>query len=177
MAILDILTVPNPILSKKCRNVEPGEFGPELKRFISDLAETMYAAPGVGLAAPQVGDLRRIIVADPGNSKKEEDDNGRPTKPRFVAMINPMVIETSKDKMIYEEGCLSVPEFYTDLTRPRRAHIRWLDEDGKPQQKWFENYDAIVIQHELDHLDGLLFLDRVEHARDVFPRKRYQAGG
>jgi peptide deformylase len=169
MALLEILTVPNPALAKKCRPVEPAEFGPELKRFISDLAETMYAAPGVGLAAPQVGNLRRIIVSDPGNSKKEEDENGRPTKPRFVAMVNPIILETSKDKMIYEEGCLSVPEFYTDLSRPRRAHIRWLDEDGRPHQRWFEDYDAVVVQHELDHLDGMVILDRVSG----FKKHRY----
>ena len=106
MALLEILAVPHPLLTRKCRPVGPEDFGPELKKFISDLAETMYAAPGVGLAAPQVGDLRRIIVADPGNSKKEEDENGRPTKPRFVAMLNPVVIEASKERMIYEEGCL-----------------------------------------------------------------------
>ena len=169
MAVLEILTVPNPLLAKKCRPVEPQEFGPELRRFISDLAETMYAAPGVGLAAPQVGDLRRIIVTDPGNSKKEEDDNGRPTNPRFIAMSNPVIIEASKDKMVYEEGCLSVPEFYTDLLRPRRVHIRWLDEDGKPVQRWFEGYDAIVIQHEMDHLEGTVILDRVSG----FKKSRY----
>jgi peptide deformylase len=169
MAVLEILTVPHPLLTKKCRPVEPQEFGPELRKFISDLAETMYAAPGVGLAAPQVGDLRRIIVADPGNSKKEEDAEGHPTRPRFVAMINPMVVEASKDKMLYEEGCLSVPEFYTDLARPRRALIRWLDEEGKPQQQWFENYDAIVVQHEMDHLEGTVILDKVSG----FKRSRY----
>ena len=175
MAILDILTVPHPLLAKKCRPVEPDEFGPELKKFISDLAETMYAAPGVGLAAPQVGNLRRIIVADPGNSKKEEDDSGKPTKPRFVAMINPMVVEASKDRMTYEEGCLSVPEFYTDILRPRRALIRWLDEDGRPQQQWFENYDAIVIQHEMDHLEGRVFveyLSRLKQQRIVEKLKK-----
>lgn len=169
MAVLEILTVPHPLLTKKCRPVEPQEFGPELKKFISDLAETMYAAPGVGLAAPQVGDLRRIIVADPGNSKKEEDEAGRPTRPRFVAMINPMIVEASKEKMVYEEGCLSVPEFYTDLTRPKRALIRWLDEEGKPQQQWFEGYDAIVVQHEMDHLEGTVILDRASG----FKRSRY----
>jgi len=140
-----------------------------VRELIRDMFETMYGAEGVGLAAPQVGDLRRIIVADPGNSKKEEDENGRPTRPRFVAMINPMVVEASKEKMVYEEGCLSVPEFYTDLTRPKRALIRWLDEDGKPQQQWFENYDAIVVQHEMDHLEGTVILDRASG----FKRSRY----
>lgn len=165
MAILGILTVPNPILAKKARPVGPDDFGPDLQRFISDMAETMYAAPGVGLAAPQVGDLRRIIVTDPGNSKREEDDDGKPTNPRFIAMINPIVLEASKDKMVWEEGCLSVPDFNEDIARPRRVHIRWLDETGKPQQRWFTDYDAIVIQHEMDHLDGTVILDRVSRLK------------
>ncbi|MFZ5480437.1 MAG: peptide deformylase [Myxococcota bacterium] len=165
MAVLQILTVPNPILAKKARPVGPDEFGEDLRTFISDLAETMYAAPGVGLAAPQVGDLRRIIVADPGNSKREEDDNGRPTRPRFVAMVNPVILEASKDRILWEEGCLSVPEFNEDVQRPRRVHVRWLDEYGRPQQGWFEDYDAIVIQHEMDHLDGTVILDRVSRLK------------
>ena len=165
MAILGILTVPHPLLAKKARAVGPDEFGEDLQRFISDLAETMYAAPGVGLAAPQVGDLRRIIVSDPGNSKREEDDNGRPTNPRFLAMVNPIILEAGKDKIIWEEGCLSVPDFNEDVARPRRVHIRWLDETGKPQQRWFEGYDAVVIQHEMDHLDGTVILDRVSRLK------------
>jgi len=165
MAVLQILTVPNPILTKKCRHVGPGEFGEDLARFISDLAETMYAAPGVGLAAPQCGDLRRVIVVDPGNSTSEQDDNGRPTNPRFLAMVNPQIIEASPEKMLYEEGCLSVPEFEENITRPRRVHVRYLDESGKPYQKWFEGYDAIVVQHEMDHLEGVVILDRVSRLK------------
>jgi peptide deformylase len=165
MAVLDILTVPNPILAKKARPVEPGEFGDELRRFVSDLAETMYAAPGVGLAAPQVGDLRRVVVVDPGNSTHEQDDDGRPTNPRFVALVNPQIIEASPDKIIWEEGCLSVPEFNEDIARPRRVHIRFLDESGKPHTRWFEGYDSVVVQHEMDHLDGTVILDRVSRIK------------
>ncbi len=165
MAVLHIITVPNPILSRKCRSVEPGEFGEDLRRFVSDLAETMYAAPGVGLAAPQCGDLRRIIVVDPGNSTREQDDDGRPTNPRFLALINPMVIEASRERIVWEEGCLSVPEFNEDIARPRRVHVRFLDEDGKPQQQWFEEYDAVVVQHEMDHLEGMVILDRVSNMK------------
>lgn len=165
MAVLTILEVPHPVLAKKARPVEPHEFGEDLRRFISDMAETMYAAPGVGLAAPQVGDLRRIIVADPGNSKREEDDHGRPTRPRFVAMINPVVLEASRERIVWEEGCLSVPEFNEDVARPRRVHLRWLDEYGRPQQGWFQDYDAVVLQHEMDHLDGTVILDHVSRLK------------
>ena len=167
MAVLGILTVPNPILTRKCRAVGPDEFGEDLRRFLSDLAETMFAAPGVGLAAPQVGDLRRMIVVDPGNSTKEQDEDGRPTNPRFKAMVNPIILEASKDKIVWEEGCLSVPDFNEDLARPRRVHVRWLDEFGRPQQEWFEGYDAIVVQHEMDHLDGTVILDRVSRLKKV----------
>lgn len=165
MAVLSILTVPHPILAKKAIHVGPGEFGEPLRRFVSDLAETMYAAPGVGLAAPQVGVLQRIIVIDPGNSTREQDENGNPTNPRFLALINPQVIEASADKIIWEEGCLSVPEFNEDVARPRRVHIRFLDEDGKPQQQWFEDYDSVVVQHEMDHLEGTVILDRVSRIK------------
>lgn len=165
MAVLEILTVPHPILARKCRLVGPNEFTDDLRTFISDLAETMYAAPGVGLAAPQVGDLRRIIVADPGNAKKEEDEDGKPRRPRFVAMINPVVLEASRDKILWEEGCLSVPEFNEDVARPRRVQIKWLDEWGKPQSGWFEDYDAVVVQHEMDHLEGTVILDKVSRLK------------
>src|SRR4029079_12130434 len=127
MAVLEILTVPHPVLAKRARPVGPDEFGDDLRLFISDLAETMYAAPGVGLAAPQVGDLRRIIVADPGNAKREEDADGKPTRPRIVAMVNTQVPHASREKILWEEGCLSVPEFNEDVARPRRVLVKWLD--------------------------------------------------
>ncbi len=165
MAVLTVLTVPNPILAQKCRPVGPGEFGEDLARLVSDLAETMYAAPGVGLAAPQVGDLRRVVVVDPGNCTSEQDDNGRPTRPRFRALVNPQVIEASREMMVYEEGCLSVPDFDENVTRPRRVHVRYLDEHGKPWQAWFEGYDAVVVQHEMDHLDGVVILDKVSRMK------------
>ncbi len=165
MAVLDILTVPHPVLAKKARNVGPDEFGDDLRTFISDMAETMYAAPGVGRAAPQGGDLRRIIVVDPGNSKREEDDEGHPRNPRFKAMVNPMILEASRDTITWEEGCLSVPEFNDDVARPRRVHVRWLDEHGRPQQAWFEDYDAVVVQHEMDHLEGTVILDHVSRLK------------
>jgi peptide deformylase len=165
MAVLEILTVPHPILARKARNVGPDEFGEDLRTFISDMAETMYAAPGVGLAAPQVGDLRRILVIDPGNARREEDEKGRPRNPRFKALVNPVVLDASRDRITWEEGCLSVPEFNDDIARPRRVHLRWLDEYGRPQQGWFEDYDAVVVQHEMDHLEGTVILDHVSRLK------------
>ncbi len=165
MAVLEILTVPHPALTRKCRLVGPDEFTDGLRTFISDLAETMYAAPGVGLAAPQVGDLRRIIVTDPGNAKREEDESGKPRRPRFAAMVNPVVLEASRERILWEEGCLSVPDFNEDVARPRRVLIRWLDERGASHQNWFEDYDAIVVQHEMDHLEGTVILDKVSRLK------------
>ena len=108
MALLPILEAPHPILSKKARPVEASEFGPELVQLLEDMAETMYDAPGVGLAAPQIGDSRRILVADPSNN--EDGDT-----PALYQMVNPTIINKSPSLISYEESCLSVPEFYVNV--------------------------------------------------------------
>ncbi len=166
MAILSLITVPDPRLSQKCRPVRNGELGPELERVINDMAETMYAAPGVGLAAPQVGDLRRFLVADPGG---QEDSDGTRRGESFVVMINPSIVQASKVKYKAEEGCLSVPDLWEKFVRPQRVLIRWLDRQGQAQERWFQDYAGVVIQHEMDHLDGVTILDRVSR----FKRSRY----
>ncbi len=153
MAVLDILTAPHPTLEKRARDVEPDEFGPDLERRVSDMAETMYAAPGVGLAAPQVNDARRLLVLDPG----EKEERGR----RFFAMANPKILEHGEDFIDWNETCLSVPEFEIELRRWRRVKIGWQDpKDGAPREGWFEDYEAVIVQHELDHLDGTVLLDK-----------------
>jgi peptide deformylase len=166
MAILEIIHVPDPRLSEKCVPVRPEEITDELRAFIRDMAETMYAAPGVGLAAPQVGDTRRFLVADPG-SQDEETAGKRGVN--LLAMINPEIVEASKELYKAEEGCLSVPELWEYFMRPRWVEVRWLDEHGQPRQRRFEDFAGVVIQHELDHLDGLTILDRVSR----FKRSRY----
>ena len=153
MAVLDILTAPHPLLERKARPVEPDEFGPELVKRVSDMAETMYAAPGVGLAAPQVSDPRRILVLDPG----EREERGR----RFFAMVNPRITERSADTIPWNETCLSVPEFEIEIQRSRRIKVEWQDPaDGTSRDGWFEDYEAVIVQHELDHLEGTVLLDR-----------------
>jgi len=166
MAILEILHVPDPRLSQPCRLVRPDEIGPELAQRVSDMAETMYAAPGVGLAAPQVGDLRCFLVADPG-FKDEEGQTRRGVD--LLVLINPELIETSRETCVAEEGCLSVPELWEEFTRPRCVRVRYLDISGRPQERGFEDFAATVIQHELDHLAGVTILDRVSR----FKRSRY----
>lgn len=164
MAVLTILTVPDPRLNQKTRPVRPDELGPDLDRRLRDMAETMYAAPGVGLAGPQVGDLRRILVADPA-----QEDEGEKRGHQFLAMVNPTLLEKSRELFTYEEGCLSVPEFWEEFERPRRVRVRWTDAFGAPQEAVFEDYAAVVIQHEMDHLEGVTIVDKVSR----FRRSRY----
>ena len=162
MPILDILEAPHPVLSAKARKVTEEEFGEKLKVFLENMAITMYAAPGVGLAAPQVGDGRRILVADPGNN-----DDGTPRQ--LYSMVNPEIVEKSSDYITYEESCLSVPEFYINVKRYKQITVRWQDAFGNAHQEEFAEFPAIVLQHEMDHLEGVTLLDRSSR----FRRSRY----
>lgn len=171
MAILPILEAPHPILSKKARPVRDDEFTPALEKLLADMAETMYAAPGVGLAAPQIGDSRRILVADPGN---QEDDDGEKHLD-LLLMVNPVIAERSREKITYEESCLSVPEYYLDVKRAKRIRVTWQDAKGAPQERWFEDFPAIVLQHEMDHLEGVTLLEhssRLKRSRYLIRRRK-----
>lgn len=161
MAVLDILTVPHPILEKEAREVRDDELGPALAEHLADLAETMYAAPGVGLAAPQVGDSRRLLVLDPG----EGDERGK----RLMKMVNPRLVDWSRETILWNETCLSVPELEVPVERHLKVKAEWLEADGTPREEWFEEYEAVILQHELDHLIGTVLLDRVSR----FKRGRY----
>ncbi|HHO50949.1 MAG TPA: peptide deformylase [Deltaproteobacteria bacterium] len=162
MAVLEIITAPHPVLERPARPVEPDEFGPELAKRVSDMAETMYAAPGVGLAAPQVSDPRRIVVLDPG----EPEDRGR----RFFALINPKIISRSERMIPWLETCLSVPEFEIEIQRHYQVQLEWQDvADGSTRTGWFEEFEAVIVQHEIDHLQGTILLDRSSR----FKRNRY----
>lgn len=153
MAILPILEAPHPILAAKAREVTPEEFGAELAQLLNDMGETMYDAPGVGLAAPQIGDSRRILVADPGNNDENEPR-------RLYKMVNPKIIAHSDQRINYEESCLSVPEFYLLVKRHQSITLQWQDANGILFHEVFEGFPAIVMQHELDHLEGVTLLDR-----------------
>lgn len=163
MALLTILEAPHRFLAAKAVEVEPGEFNESLATFVSDMAETMYAAPGVGLAAPQVGDSRRILVA---NLKGDVDADSRD---EFITMINPVIVERSKEMIRWDESCLSVPLFDLDVERHLRIHVKWKDVAGDDQEGIFEEFPAVVIQHEMDHLDGVTLLDRSSRLK----RSRY----
>lgn len=166
MALLDILEAPHPILSKKARRVHDDEFGPALARLFEDMAETMYAAPGVGLAAPQVGDSRRILVADPGF---EGEDGEAKKGDELVYMANPEIISRGEGTITWAEACLSVPDYTQDVPRADSVVVRYQDAAGELQERTYTDFPAIVIQHEMDHLDGITLL---EHS-SRFKRGRY----
>ncbi|RXV58498.1 peptide deformylase [Roseovarius sp. A46] len=144
-----ILIHPDPRLKKVCAPVS--EISDDLRKLADDMLETMYDAPGIGLAAPQVGVLSRLIVLD---CVKEEGEAPRP-----LVMINPEVLASSEEMNTYEEGCLSIPDQYADVTRPAEVEVRWIDPDGAEHREGFGGLWATCVQHEIDHLNGKLFID------------------
>jgi peptide deformylase len=155
-----ILTYGNPILRQVAQPVQ--NLNGDLHQLIQDMVETMYAAPGVGLAANQVGSLHRVFVANPS----EDHD---PAK--LLVVINPELVER-QGELVSEEGCLSIPEFRDKVRRDRRVLVRGLDRNGRPIQVEGEDLLARILQHEIDHLNGVLFVDRLSPAkRDILHRK------
>jgi peptide deformylase len=148
MALREILTEPNEILRKKSLLVD--QVDGDMQKLMDDMLETMYLAPGIGLAAIQVGVPKRVIVLD--MARKDE-----PKNPMYF--INPEIITKSKDSLAYEEGCLSVPGQFAEITRSSNCSIKYLDYYGQPQELKTEGLLATCIQHEIDHLEGILFID------------------
>ncbi len=149
MALRKILLHPDPRLKKKCEPVT--EIDDETRILMQDMLETMYDAPGVGLAAPQIGILKRILVMD---VVKEEENAPQP-----YLMANPEIIWASEEFNTYEEGCLSIPEEFADVQRPEKVRVRYLDQNGETQELDCDGLLATCVQHEIDHLDGKLFID------------------
>ena len=150
MALLSIITAPDKRLKVKSTPVE--RVNDDMRKLMDDMLETMYAAPGIGLAAPQIGVTKRIIVLDLSRGDEE---------PNPFTMANPEVIWTSDETASYEEGCLSLPEYYADVVRPVAARIRYLDRDNQVQELEAEGVLGTCVQHEIDHLNGLLFVDHI----------------
>ena len=151
MTIQKILTEPNKILREKSLKVE--NVDQDIQRLMDDMLETLYAAPGIGLAVIQVGVAKRVIVMDVSRDKDEEP------KKNPMYFVNPEIIWKSKDKFTYEEGCLSVPNQFAEIDRPKQCHVKHLDYNGSPQELKAEGLLATCIQHEIDHLEGILFID------------------
>lgn len=168
MALLDIITAPDPRLKKVSEPV--AQVDDKIRRLMDDMLETMYAAPGIGLAAPQVGELKRVIVVDVAG--REAADMEGETAPRPLRMANPEIVDVSDDDAIYNEGCLSVPDHYADVARPASCRIRFLDYDGEQKEIEVDGVLATCIQHEIDHLDGILFIDHISSLkRNMILRK------
>ncbi|AWU94434.1 peptide deformylase [Azospirillum ramasamyi] len=148
MARLPILVAPHPILKRKAQPV--AEVDARVVKLMDDMVETMYDANGIGLAAPQVGVLDRVIVVD-------VHEKGEPPNP--IRLANPEIVWSSDEKSVCEEGCLSVPEQYAEVTRPQRIRVRYLDEKNQQQEIEADGMLATCIQHEIDHLNGVLFVD------------------
>ena len=143
-----ILIEPDPILRKKCEPLE--KVDKEIQKLMDDMLETMYAAPGIGLAAIQVGILRRLVVID--ISKAEEKKNP-------IFLINPQIIHKSKKTSVYEEGCLSLPGQFAEIERPAECTLKYVDYNGREKELKAEGLLATCVQHEVDHLNGILFID------------------
>ena len=154
MAILPILIAPDRRLKKVSAPVAAVDDG--IRRLMDDMLETMYAAPGIGLAAPQVGRLQRVIVADVARSDEE---------PQPVRMANPEIVDISDEMLVHEEGCLSLPEHYADVARPDRVRISYIDHSNRRREEEFEGILSTCLQHEIDHLDGILFVDHLSTVR------------
>ena len=161
MAIRPIQVVPNPVLRKVANPVET--ITDETRQLLDDMAQTMYEAPGIGLAGPQIGELKRLIVMDCSRDNEVNE---------LWQMVNPEITQFSEENTILEEGCLSIPGHNAEVTRPIWVELRFLDTMGKEQQIKAEGLLAACIQHEIDHLNGVLFIDHISKLkRDIIWRK------
>ena len=163
--ILPIYLYGQPVLRKQAEEIEQT---PELKQFIADMYETLTQAEGCGLAAPQVGKPWRLFVVD-GSELAEDYPECKDFKRAF---INPELLETSEDTCIYSEGCLSLPGISENVVRPSTIKIRFLDEDFKEHEETFTGFQARIVQHEYDHLEGHVFTDRISPIRKTFVRNK-----
>ena len=161
MPIKPLVILPDPLLRLVSKPVE--RVDPALRKFAADMLDTMYDAPGIGLAAIQVGEPLRMLVID---LAKE----GEPPAPQVF--INPEILEHSDERSVYEEGCLSIPDYYAEVERPANVRVKYLDEHGKAQEIAAEGLLATCLQHEIDHLNGVLFIDHISKLkRDMVVKK------
>ena len=168
MAVLELYTYPHKILAQRAEKVE--KVDDEMRKFLDDMLETMYHDKGVGLAAPQVGVSKRVIVID--DKVTEEGERG----PHPLYMVNPEIIEKSEEMILFNEGCLSVPGQSAEVERHFRVKVKYLDYNGKEQVLEAEDYLAVIIQHETDHLDGILYIDRISRLKRNMIIKKLSKG-
>lgn len=164
--ILPIVAYGHPVLRKKAADITPEE--PDIEKFITDLWETMYATDGIGLAAPQVNRSIRIFVIDAGALAEKYPEAAGFRK----CFINARIIEETGQSWEYNEGCLSIPDIHEAVERKQRIHMQYLDEQFQPHDEWFDGVSARVIQHEYDHLEGVLFTDHLSTLRKTMLRRK-----
>ena len=163
MALRHIIVLPDPKLRLVSRKIE--RIDAALRRLMDDMIETMHEAPGVGLAAIQVAEPIRLVVVDV--ARKEEPPNPQ-------VFVNPEIVWSSEERSIYEEGCLSIPEYYAEVERPAQVRARYLDREGEVREALAEGLLATVLQHEIDHLDGVLFIDHISKLKRDRVIKKFQ---
>ena len=178
MSLLPIIEVPDPLLRAQSAPIE--SITDEVSRLVRDMFDTMYAAPGIGLAAIQVAVPRRLLVIDlqePAPPAAEGEEEGEPVRRPYV-FINPEIVQRSDARKSYNEGCLSIPEQYAEIERPDFIRLKWLDQQGQAREGEFDGLMSVCLQHEVDHLDGVLFIDYLSRLkRDMIVKKVVKARG
>ena len=175
MSLLPIIEIPDPVLRAQSAPLE--DVGGDVKQLISDMFETMYKAPGIGLAAIQVAVPKRLLVIDLQEREEGAPEDAEPVRRPHV-FINPEIVQRSDARKVYNEGCLSIPDQYAEVERPDIVRARWIDEQGKEQEGEFDGLMSVCLQHEVDHLDGVLFIDYLSRLkRDMIVKKVVKARG
>ncbi|ACB94149.1 peptide deformylase [Beijerinckia indica] len=163
MALRSIITIPDPLLRRVCDPV--ADVDSEIRRLMDDMLETMYDAPGIGLAASQIAVMKRVIVMDVAKRRKGEDGAEADVAPQPLALANPEILWASEELSTYEEGCLSIPDYYEEVVRPARVRVGYLDRQGQRQELEADGILATCVQHEIDHLNGVLFIDHISRLK------------
>jgi peptide deformylase len=170
MSLLPIIEIPDPLL--RAQSVPVEAINDDITRLIADMLETMYEAPGIGLAAIQIAVPRRLLVID---LQEPEEEDGEPVRKPHV-FINPEIVDRSDVRKIYNEGCLSIPDQYAEIERPDVVRARWIDQTGQNQESEFDGLMSVCLQHEVDHLNGVLFIDYLSRLkRDMVVKKVVKA--
>lgn len=180
MSIKPIINIPDPVLRQISKSVEA--LNDDLQKLFDDMLETMYDAPGIGLAAIQIGIPLRIITIDVAPRQEKEDELAEdleeggeeptPPEPNPIILVNPEILNRSDETSIYEEGCLSIPDYYADVERPAFCKVKYMDREGKEQIMNASEILATCVQHEIDHLEGILFIDHISKLkRDMVVKK------
>ena len=175
MSLLPIIEVPDPLLRAPSAAIEA--IDSDVERLVADMFETMYQAPGIGLAAVQVAVPRRLLIIDlqEPDPVPEGEEEGPPVKRPHV-FINPEILDRSDARKTYNEGCLSIPDQYAEIERPDSVRARWLDEHGKTREGEFDGLMSVCLQHEVDHLNGILFIDHLSRLKRDMIVKRVVKG-